>query len=79
MRKSTRKFDSWTLSLVSAVMAGIFAYTSCAPITAEHPATTGGRVARADFMLNGLVGKTSSNVPDNYIPPVPYPYTQYTY
>lgn len=61
------------------VTTGILAYTSCAPTTAEHSSTTGGRVARADFMVDGLVGKPSANVPSNYIPPVPYPYTQYTY
>ena len=63
--------------------ACMFSSTNCASLN-KHVVVPmedlfAGRAAKAEYMLDGLVGNTEADVSSNYLPPVPYPYFKYTY
>jgi hypothetical protein len=74
--KSKGRYGFWSVAF--ALAAGICIYTSCTSVPGTSSAA-GGRAARADYMLDGLVGTTTADVSHNFLPPVPYPYFKYTY
>jgi hypothetical protein len=81
-RGDSKKVLTPWFSVVSLAVV-TFACTTCASVeenvAAPALALLQGRAARADYMLDGLVGNTKADVSHNYLPPVPYPYFKYSY